>query len=115
MAGAGSPGSARSSWVRELMPSLANTFFKWYWTVRPLMNSRAPISGFDRPSRASLAICVSWAVNCVLVSAERLRGFACGPQLTPGPLGKRLDAHRVEHVVGSAQLHARVAATALAA
>ena len=45
------------------MPSLANTLLRWYWTVRVLMNSRAPIPGFDRPSRASLAICASWAVE----------------------------------------------------
>ena len=42
-------------------------------------------------------------------------GFARGLQLTLGPLGKRLHAHRVEHVVGSAQLHARVAAAPFAA
>ena len=50
---AGSPGRTRSSWLRELMPSLVKTLPRWYWTVRALMNSRAPISGLDRPSRAS--------------------------------------------------------------
>ena len=44
-------GSARSSWLRELMSSLVNTLRRWYSTVRGLMNSWAPISGFDRPSR----------------------------------------------------------------
>ena len=34
------------------MPSLVKTFLRWYWAVRELMNSRAPISGLDRPSRA---------------------------------------------------------------
>jgi hypothetical protein len=34
------------------MPSLVKTLRRWYWTVRALMNNRAPISGFDRPSRA---------------------------------------------------------------
>jgi hypothetical protein len=35
----------------------------WYWTVRELMNSRVPISGFDRLSRASRATWASWAVS----------------------------------------------------
>jgi len=55
---AGSAGRTRSSWFRELMPNLVKTMRKWYWTVRALMNNRVPISGFDRPSRASRAI---WA------------------------------------------------------
>ena len=38
-----------------------------------LMNSRAPISAFERPSRASRAIWISWAVNCSRVSTG-----ACG-------------------------------------
>jgi hypothetical protein len=45
-----------SSWLREVMPSLLKTLRKWYWTVRALMNMRAPISGLDRPSRAIRAI-----------------------------------------------------------
>ena len=47
--------STRSSWLREVMPSLVNTLLRWYWTVRALMNRRAPISEFDNPSRASCA------------------------------------------------------------
>jgi hypothetical protein len=31
-------GRTRSSWLREPMPSLVKTFFRWYWTLR------APIS-----------------------------------------------------------------------
>ena len=42
-------------------------------------------------------------------------GLAGGQQLAPGALGERLDAHRVQHVVGGAQLLARVDAAALAA
>ena len=38
-----------------------------------LMNSRAPISAFERPSRASRAIWISCAVNCSRVSIRRLR------------------------------------------
>ena len=37
------------------------------------MKSRAPISGFDRPSRASCAICSSCAVSSSRVSTVRLR------------------------------------------
>jgi hypothetical protein len=46
---------------------------RWYWTVRGLMKSRLPISGFDRLSRASRAICVSCAVSWLLDSTG-LRG-----------------------------------------
>jgi hypothetical protein len=38
---------------------LENTLRKWYATVLWLMNSREPISAFDRPSRARRAICTS--------------------------------------------------------
>jgi hypothetical protein len=34
-----SAGMARRSWLRELIPSLAKTLPRWYWTVRALMNS----------------------------------------------------------------------------
>jgi DinB superfamily len=70
---AGSPGSTRRSWLRELMSSLVNTLPRWYFTVRELMNNRAPISGSDRPVRASLAITASWAVSSPRVSMVRLR------------------------------------------
>ena len=50
--------SARSSWPRALMLSLVKTLWRWYSTVRGLMNSRAPISEFDSPSRA---ICATWS------------------------------------------------------
>src|SRR6202022_4323773 len=42
-------GRTRSSWLRELMPSFMKTLRRWYLTVRGLMNSRVPISGFERP------------------------------------------------------------------
>jgi hypothetical protein len=52
--------AARTRWscVRERMFSLAKIFRRWYSTVRGLRNNRAPISGLERPSRASRAI---WA------------------------------------------------------
>ena len=40
------------------------------------MNSRAPISAFDRPSRANCAICVSWAVSSSRVSTLRFRAVS---------------------------------------
>jgi hypothetical protein len=46
--------------LRELISSFVNTLCKWYSTVRGLMNSCAPISGFELPSRASSAI---WLVE----------------------------------------------------
>jgi hypothetical protein len=44
--------------------------------VRALMNNRLPISGFDRPSRASRAITASWAVSPSLVWTVRLRAVS---------------------------------------
>ena len=41
----------RPSCRRELMPSLVNTLRRCHSTVRRLRNSRAPISGFESPSR----------------------------------------------------------------
>src|SRR3954453_5950359 len=72
----GSPGSTRSSWLRELMPSFVKTLPRWYSTVRGLMKSRAPISGLERLSRASRATCSSWAVRSSRVSGVRLRARA---------------------------------------
>jgi hypothetical protein len=40
-------GSAPSSWMREVIASLVNTLCRWYSTVRELMKSCAPISGFE--------------------------------------------------------------------
>ena len=108
-------GRTRSSWLRELMSSLMKTLRRWYWTVRGLMNSRVPISGFESPSRASRAIWASWAVSSSRVSTRALAGgLAGGQQLAAGPLGERLDAHRRQHLVGGAQLLARVDAPVLA-
>jgi MFS family permease len=66
-------GSTRLSSLRELMPSFSNTLCRCHSTVRGLMNSRAPISGFDSRSQASRAICVSWGVRSLDVSTVRLR------------------------------------------
>lgn len=40
---AGSLGRTRSSWLRELMPSLVKPLCRWYLAVRALMNSRAAL------------------------------------------------------------------------
>ena len=72
----GQPGgveSARSSWLREVRPSLAKTLLRWYSTVRALMKRRVPISGFVSPSCASRAIWSSWAVSSSWLAALRVR------------------------------------------
>ena len=55
------------------MSSLVKTLRRWYSTVRGLMKSWAPISGFVRPSTASRVTCSSWAVSSWYVSTVRLR------------------------------------------
>ena len=95
------------------MASLAKTLPRWYWTVRALMNNRVPISGFDSPSRASRAITASWAISSPRgLDGALAGGLAGGQQLAAGPLGERLDAHRLQQVVGGAQLLAGVQAAA---
>src|SRR5262249_54650007 len=51
-AAAGAAGSTCSSCSREVMLSFVETFLKWDLTVRPLMNSRLPLSTLDKPSPA---------------------------------------------------------------
>ena len=76
---AGSAGRIRWSWPRELMPSLVKTLCRWYLSMRGLMNSRAPISGSDRPSLASRATWASWAVSASLARRRGRPGRrACG-------------------------------------
>ncbi len=111
-----SPPSAAPSSLREVMSSLPKTLWRWYSTVRGLMNSRAPISGLERPSRASRAIWASRARELIRRSDGAFAGgLAGGLQLARGALGERLDAHRREHLVRGAQLLAGVQAPLLAA
>jgi len=58
------------------MPSLVYTLRRCHSTVRADRNSCAPISGFDRPARASRAICSSCAVSWSRVSEFRFRTFS---------------------------------------
>jgi hypothetical protein len=51
--------SAPASSLRERIPSFRKTLPRCHSTVRALRNSCAPISGFESPSRAMLAICRS--------------------------------------------------------
>ncbi len=79
------------------------------------MNSRAPISAFDNPSRASRATCPSWVVSSSRVSTVRF------PTRSPvasnsrsARAGERFGAHAREHLERGAQLVASVPPTALA-
>ena len=109
-------GRAVASSRREWIPSLANTLRRCHSTVRGLRKSRAPISGFESPSRASCAICRSCAVSSSRVSTRPLAHLlARRQQLAPGALGERLHADRGELVVGGAELRARVDPPVLAA
>jgi hypothetical protein len=100
--------------LREVMSSLLNTLRRWQAMVRRLMNSRAPLSAFERPSRASRAIWITWAVNCSRVSSGAADALAGGNQLTLGARGERLGAHAREPLKRGAQLVAGVEATPLA-
>jgi hypothetical protein len=62
---------------------------------RGLMNSRAPISGMDRPWRASRAIWASWTARSSRVATVRLRAavheVAAGGMNTDAAVGEPLD------------------------
>ena len=97
-------GRTRSSSLRELMPSLRKTLRRWYLTVRGLMNSRVPISGFDESvageARDQRLLGGELVAGLGRASAN---GLAGGQQLVPGPLGERFGSHRGEHFVGRPQ------------
>ena len=110
------PRSAGASSLRELTSSLANTLCRWYWTVRGLMNSLPPISGLERPSPASLAICASCGGEHVArLDRARAGGHAGRQQLACRALREGLHPDRHEQLVRDLQLLARVEPPALAA
>jgi len=103
------------------MPSLVKTLPRWYWTVWELMNSRTPISGLDRPSRASRAIWASWAVSSWLAAtagwAGRLRAVSpvASSSRRAGPFGEGLHADVRQQVMGGPELLPGVGAAVFAA
>ena len=102
--------------MRDLIPSLVNTFFRCHSTVRGLRKSRSPISGFDSPSRARDAICHSCGRQLVArLDPALAHGLTGGQQFATGTLGERLDSHPGELVIGDAQLGAGVDPPTLAA
>ena len=106
---------AGESW-REWISSLVNTLRRCHSTVRGLRKSRAPISGFDSPSRASCAMCRSCEVSSSRISTIRLRAFPpVAEELRTCALGERVHPHRRELVVRGAELGARVDSAVLAA
>ena len=74
------------------------------------------MSGLERPSLASWAICASCGVRTSLVSsAAPARSFPGGQQLTPRAIGERLGSDAVERAVGGAQVFTRIHAAVEAA
>ena len=72
---------------------MLNTFRRCHSMVRGLRNSRAPISGFDRPSRANNATCRSCAVRSSRVSCVRLRNLlARRPKLSARALQQTIPS-----------------------
>ena len=94
--------------MRELMLSLANTLWRWYSTVRGLMNSRPPISALESQSRASGDLGLLGGQGAGGVGAGSGDGPASRPQLACRALGERLEAHRRQHLVRGAEMVARV-------
>ena len=95
-------GSAFVSSRRDVMPSLANTLRRCHSTVRGLRNSRAPISGFERPSRASRAICASCGVSSSRVSRAALAHRLAGGRPARAARARRTPPCPIadEHLVG---------------
>jgi hypothetical protein len=72
---------------------LLKTLYRWYSTVRGLRKSRLAIWGFESPSLASRAICVSCGLDdlgfATLNRGKRQR--AVRPKLAPGRFRHRFD------------------------
>ncbi len=108
-------GSTRPSSPRELISSFVNTFLRWYWTVRGLMNSRAPISGWRAHRKPSARFGVRAGELIHRRDGALASALAGRQKLALSALRERLHANPVEHLMGAAQLLARVEAPVLAA
>ena len=95
--------------------SFVNTLCRCHSTVRGLRKSRAPISGFDSPSRASRAICRLLRGQLVARLDGACARLARGEQLPPCALCERLHPHRRELVVGGRAVRAHRPGEPLAA
>ena len=105
----------RVSWLREVISSFRKTLCRWYCTVRGLMNSCAPISGFERPSLGESGdLCLLGCEHAARLVGALARGLTGGPELATCSLGKGLGSEDAEHVVGCSQLFARVDAPVFA-
>jgi hypothetical protein len=109
------PGRTRSSWLREVMPSLAKTLRKWYWTVCADEEPGADLGVREPVARQPGDLCFLGGQLVASLDGALAGGHASGPQLAARPLRERLRADPLEHAVSRAQLLARVAAAALPA
>ena len=101
--------------LRELIPSFVNTPRRCHSTVRGLMNSCAPISGFVQPSVASRAICASCGGELVTgVGRALAHGLAGGQALAAGAFGEPVHADLDVHLVRDPKMLARFGAAAFA-
>src|SRR4051794_35574665 len=96
------------------MPSLVKTLRRWYATVCRLMNSRAPISAFERPSQARRDLGLLGGQLVAGLDGAFADMLAGRQELALGPSGERLGPHAREHLERGAQLFAGVEPAALA-
>ena len=95
--------------MRDVMSSFWKTLRRWYWTVRWLMKSCAPISGLERPSWASRGdLCFLGCERAAGFVGAFARGLAGGLELATGALGKGLSPEAAERFVSGAELLASV-------
>jgi len=75
---------------------------------RALRNSRVPISGLDRPSRASRATWASWAVSSRMVSTVRSRAVSpVAASLFRWPIAVAAATGVTHYFVGAIPAHLR--------
>ena len=83
----GSGGKTRSSWLRESIPSFAETLRKWYWTVCALMNTAPPRR---RATRSAKAGCTRCTHNLAIELAPyNIRVNAVAPAVVATPIYER--------------------------